>query len=114
MVTNNVSNFITDPKIYGEMVGSLIYIMSATRPDLCFVVLKLSQFMSNLTEAHLGLVKHVLRYIKGALNYGLNFSKSDTGLNVTGFCDSDWGSSSDRRSISGYCFRLNDKGPLIS
>ena len=34
---------LSDPKLYREIVGSLIYAMTATRPDLSYVVTKLSQ-----------------------------------------------------------------------
>ena len=35
-------------------------------------------------------------------------------MEILGFCDSDWGGSLDRKSVSGYCFRLHKDGPLIS
>ena len=35
-------------------------------------------------------------------------------LQISGFCDADWGASEDRRSITGYGFQLCDNGPLIS
>ena len=47
------------------------------------------------------------------MHYGLKFQKSDV-LEVNGFCDSDWGASEDRRSITGYGFQLCSNGPLIS
>ncbi len=102
------------PRIYREIVGSLIYVMIATRPDLSYVVTKLSQSMSNPTKSQLGIAKHVLKYVKGTLDYCLTFKKSDTPLKLNGHCDSDWGSSEDRKSISGYSFQLSDHGPLIS
>ena len=105
---------LADPRLYREIVGSLIYVMIGTRPDICYAVTKLSQHMSKPTNAHLGLAKHVLRYIKGTLNFVLKFSKSDDPLKLIGFCDSDWGNSEDRRSITGYCYKLNINGPLIS
>ncbi|KAK3892691.1 hypothetical protein Pcinc_003483 [Petrolisthes cinctipes] len=70
--------------------------------------------MARPTQAHLGLAKHVLRYIKGILDYCIKFSKSGHPLELVGFCDADWGGSEDRRSISGYTFQLNKCGPLIS
>ena len=33
---------------------------------------------------------------------------------MIGYCDSDWGNSDDRHSITGYCYKLNNIGPLIS
>ena len=108
------SKVLTDVKLYRGMVGSLIYVMTATRPDLCYVVTLLSQHMAKPTQAHLNLCKQVLKYLKGTKSYELRYHKSGGGLKLTGFCDSDWGASSDRRSTSGYCYFLNIDGPLIS
>ena len=55
-----------------------------------------------------------MKYLKGTSNYGLRFVKSKQPLKLTGFTDSDWGNSGDRRSISGYCFRLSEGSSLIS
>ena len=75
---------------------------------------RLSQYLSKPQNVHLNLAKFVLKYIKGTLNYKLTFRKSAKGLSLTAYRDSDWGSSDDRRSISGYCFFLHNDGPLIS
>jgi hypothetical protein len=56
-----------DPTLYRGIVGSLIYAMNSTRPDLCYFVTFLSQFMSNPQLCHLTIAKHVLRYIKGCI-----------------------------------------------
>ncbi|KAL9987803.1 hypothetical protein ACROYT_G002165 [Oculina patagonica] len=104
-----------DPKRYREAVGSLVYAMTCTRPDICWVVTKLSQFLTNPTKEHWVAVKHVLRYLKGTLDFELCYRKCDNGLTLIGYSDADWASSTDdRRSISGYCFSLNKAGPLIS
>ena len=105
---------LADPKLYREMIGSLIYVMTGTRPDLCYAISLLSQFMSRPKKVHLGLAKHVLRYIKGTLDYSLKFRKSDEMLNLIGFCDSDWGNSEDRHSVSGYVFKMCNDGSPIS
>ena len=83
------SKFI-DGKLYKETVGSLIYAMTTTRPDLCFIVTKLSQFMSEPYEKHMKIEKHVLRYIKGTINQQLTFKLTKSTLGLTGFCDADW------------------------
>ena len=110
----NTSPLLEDNTLYREIVGSLIYLMVNTRPDISYVVTLLGQYMSKPTVAHLNLAKHVLKYLKGTKTLGLHFGKSDSKLNVYGYCDSDWGGSQDRKSISGYCFMLNENGPLIS
>lgn len=109
------SRELGDPRLYRAVVGSLIYVMTGTRPDLCYVVTKLSQNMAKPTESDLNLAKYVLRYLKGTREQCLKFEKSESPLKLTGFCDSDWGASvKDRRSITGYNFQLSEKGPLIS
>ena len=103
-----------DEKTYRAIVGSLIYAMSATRPDLCFIVTYLSQYMSKPTSVHMTMAKHVLRYLKGTSDYKLVFRKSNVDMSLIEFCDADWGNSQDRRSITGYGFYLSKNGPLIS
>ena len=105
----------TDATLYREIVGSLIYAMTATRPDLCYVVTKLSQYMSNPNKNHMSMAKHVLRYLRGTTDQKLVFRIIETGeVNLYGFCDSDWANGGDRRSITGYGFELTPNGPLIS
>jgi len=57
-----------DATTYKQMVGSLMY-LTATRPDLAFVVSLISKFMERPTELHQQAVKRVLRYIKGQLSW---------------------------------------------
>ena len=104
-----------DHRLYREMVGSLIYAMTCTRPDLSWAVSKLSRKLSNPSKGDFDMLKHVFRYVLGTVNYKLTFRKSVNGLQLFGFSDADWaGSKSDRKSTSGYCFMLNHNGPLIS
>ena len=96
------------------MVGSLIYAMTCTRPDLSFVVMKLSQNLSNPRACDLLLLKHVFQYIKKTIDYSLTFRKTEN-LKLIGYCDADWASNlENRRSITGYCFSLCKFGPVIS
>ena len=104
-----------DARKYREAIGSLIYAMTATRPDISWIVSKLAQYAQNPTEDHWTAVKHVLRYLKGTLDYSLSFTKSEDGLDLMGYCDADWaGSTEDRKSTSGYCFFLNKNSACIS
>lgn len=110
------SRELNDPKLYRAIVGSLIYVMTGTRPDLCYTVTRLLQNMAKPTQSDLSMAKDdVLRYLKGTREQCLKFGKSESHLKLTGFCDSDWGASvKDRHSISGYNFQLTENGPLIS
>lgn len=113
---NNVdSKEMENPRLYREIVGNLLYLMTGTRPDICFAVTKLSQFLSKPTFEHLSLSKSVLKYLKGTVNHGLKFVKSAEPLKLIGYCDSDWGSSTvDRKSVSGYCYKLSNESSFIS
>ena len=109
----SVNEGTIDIEKYREMVGSLVYAMVCTRPDLSYVVTKLSQHLSCPTEGDLVTMKHVFQYIQGTLDQGLFFSKQIPRLSA--YCDADWGSTcEDRKSITGYCFSLSPEGPVIS
>ncbi|KAK5777458.1 hypothetical protein PVK06_045425 [Gossypium arboreum] len=90
---------------YRSLIGCLLY-LTATRPDIMFVVNVLSRFMHCCDMQNLQAAKRVLRYIKGTLSHGLQFSKTEN-LKLVGYTDSDWaGSKDDMKSASGYAFTL--------
>jgi len=64
-----------DVTLYWKIIGSLIYLTN-TRPDICFVVNTLSQYMVNPKQVHLIGAKHVMRYLKVTLDYGLRYTFS--------------------------------------
>ena len=108
------SDPLQDARKYRELVGSLIYLMTGTRPDLAFVVCLLSRFMQNPTNVHMTLALGVLKYLKHTSHYDLKYVRSRESLKITGYSDSDFASDSDRRSFSGYCFKLNENSALLS
>jgi hypothetical protein len=77
-----------------------------TREDICFVVNALSQYMVEPRHVHWIAAKHVLRYLRGTIGYGLRYVL-DGKMKLQGYTDSDWaGSAVDRKSTSGCCFSL--------
>ena len=58
---------------YIQIIGLLMYPMN-TRTDICFVVNTLSQYMVKTRHVHLIGAKHVLRYLKSMINYGLRYA----------------------------------------
>jgi hypothetical protein len=87
------------------MIGSLMYLKN-TRPDICFAVNTLSQYLVEPRHVHLVAAKNVMRYLKGTLDYGLCYT-GDCDFRLYGYTDSDWAeSASDRKSTSGCCFSL--------
>ncbi|GAU48976.1 hypothetical protein TSUD_245670 [Trifolium subterraneum] len=96
---------LSDPTAYRRLVGRLLY-LTHSRPEIAYAVSKLSQFLSAPTNEHMLAGLHVLKYLKTNPGKGL-FFRSDSSLQVKGFCDSDWASCPDtRRSTTGYCFFL--------
>ena len=84
-------------------VGSLMYAIVCTRPDIAHAVSVVSRYMANLRKAHWQTVKWILRYLKGSTSIGLVFGRGINGVigHVTGFCDSDYvGDLDHRRSLT--------------
>ncbi|XP_025669991.1 uncharacterized mitochondrial protein AtMg00810-like [Arachis hypogaea] len=94
-----------DLQLYRSIIGSLQY-LTITRPEICYSVNKLSQFVQAPLESHWKLVKRVLRYFSGTSSYSLHL-KWETSLGITAYSDSDWtGDPNDRKSTSSYCIFL--------
>ena len=96
---------LDDAGRYRRLLGRLIY-LTITRPDLCYAVHILSQFMQAPREEHMTAACRVLRYIKGTPDCGI-LLHANTDLNLIGYCDSDWGACPlTRRSLTGYLVTL--------
>ena len=94
-------------KLYMSVIGSLQYV-THTKPNLAFVINRLSQFLQSPTMTHWNAVKRVLRYLKGTKDMGLHIKHSDE-LNLSSYLDANWACSpNDRKSIAGYCVYLGD------
>jgi hypothetical protein len=90
---------------YASAIGSLMYAMLCTRPDICFAVDMVSHYQSNPGPAHWRAVKRILRYLRGTSDHALCYHGGD--LRLTGYSDADWDSNKDeRKSTSGYAFIL--------
>jgi hypothetical protein len=101
----DTSSELIDSMLYRQIIGSLMY-LTITRPDTCFFVNTLSQFLVEPKHVHLVAAKHVMRYLKGTLDYDLSYD-GDHNFTLSGYTDSDWaGSVSNRKSTSGCCFSL--------
>ena len=86
--------------MYRYMIGSLMYLTN-TRLDICFAVNTLIQFLIDPRNVHSIATKHILRYLRGTVDYGLKYEVSQK-INLEGYVDSDWaGSAIDRKRTSG-------------
>ena len=97
---------MVDEKMYQRKVGSIMYNMIGTRPDIAYAVSQVSEFSANPNTTHLTAVQHILRYLKGTKHLSITYGGSDTNLQLQGYTDADFGGSNDRRSTSGYVFVL--------
>ena len=97
----------TEP--YRMAIGSLMYLMVGTRPDLAYVIGTLEKFMEQPTELHWAAVKRVIRYIIQTKSLGLVFGGTNVLAAPVVYVDADWtGDQSTRKSMSGYIAMMSD------
>lgn len=91
---------------YQEAIGSLMFAAQISRPDISYAVGALARYNNNPGKAHWQAVKRVMRYLKGTINYKLQFTR-DSKDYIEGFSDADWaGDVDDRKSTSGYIYKF--------
>ena len=107
---------ITDEeqKIFRSGVGSLLYLMKHSRPDISNAVRELSKVMDGATSGHLKTLFRAIKFVIDTKNFGLSLSPHDGDeLVLMGRSDSDYaGDKNTRQSVSGYVLYLN--GALIA
>ncbi|GJR87318.1 retrovirus-related pol polyprotein from transposon TNT 1-94 [Tanacetum coccineum] len=94
---------------YSRIIGMLMYLMTSTRPDLAYVVSRLSRYTSNPSVAHWKAMTRVLHYLRYSRDYRLHYDRHPAV--IEGYNNANWISDiKDSRSTSGYVFTLG--GPL--
>jgi hypothetical protein len=102
-----------DGEIFRSMIGSLLYLVNWTRPDISNSVITLSQFLQRPKAIHSSAAQRIFRYLKGTKDMALCIGgrNQDTST-IIGYSDADWGNCMlDRKSISIYVFKLGI-GPI--
>ena len=95
----------SDPKKYRRLVGRLVY-LSITRPELCYAIHLLSQFMKAPHVVHWEAALRVVRFLKGCPGQGI-LLRSDSNLELSVYVDADWSTCPlTRRSLSSYVVLL--------
>jgi hypothetical protein len=95
----------TDTTAYQQIIGSLMYLVTGTRPDLAYTITHLSQCNS---ITHLTAAKRVRRYLQGTNDRHI-FYPWNNQLKMTTYTDASYGNCLDtRRSFSGYIFQLGN------
>nr|GEZ35564.1 uncharacterized mitochondrial protein AtMg00810-like [Tanacetum cinerariifolium] len=97
-----------DTRHYRGMVGTLMY-LTASRPDLIFVVCMCAQYQAKPTEKYLHVVKRIFKYLRGTVNRGLWYPM-DSSIALTAYVDADHAGCQDtRQSTSGSMQLLGDR-----
>lgn len=89
---------------YSRVIGSLMYIMNCTRPDIAYAVGRPSRYTSSPNNEHWDVLIRVLRYLKYTLNYVIHYGTYPAVLE--GFCDVNWISDTNesKSSYQWVCF----------
>ncbi|GBE80154.1 hypothetical protein SCP_0213570 [Sparassis crispa] len=99
---------------YALLIGSLMYVAIATRPDIAHAVQRLSSFTANPGMAHWTAAKRILHYLSGMRELGIIYGpiadvKPEDQSIFVGYSDTDYVNDiRDRKSISGYLFKLGN------
>ncbi|XP_023769840.1 uncharacterized mitochondrial protein AtMg00810-like [Lactuca sativa] len=104
-LTKDEEGELVDPTSYRSIIGGLRY-LTQTRPDIANSVGIVSRFMEKPTKQHQVAVKHILRYVKGTIDYGLSYTKGGKNC-VIGYTDSDLARDvEDRKTNNAKCQRI--------
>ena len=95
-------------KDYQQQIGSLIYLTTATRPDLAYPIGLLARFMSNPSPIHFKALNRVWQYLIYSKNFGLEYKFPSKSINLLGYSDSDWGGDYSRKSTTGYTYLIGN------
>ena len=94
-----------DQCLYQSMLGSLMYVVIRTQPNIMFTVHYLSQFSVAPGSEHIMALKCIYRYLNGTWDLRITFHGNQIGDDIIRFTDSDWaGDVNSWRSVSGYIF----------
>jgi hypothetical protein len=88
---------------YREAIGSLMYLMVGTRPDLAFCVGRLAKYVQKPTMVQWEALKRVMRYVIHTRKLGLVFGGTKASMTPAVYVDADWaGDVETRKSTSGF------------
>ncbi|KAI7942641.1 hypothetical protein MJO28_012668 [Puccinia striiformis f. sp. tritici] len=89
---------------YNQLIGSLLWVSQCTRPDVSFVVNRLSQHLRDPSEAHWQAAVRILNYLVTTKHIKLRLGGK---LELSGYSDADWAEDrDDRRSTSAYTYQI--------
>jgi hypothetical protein len=100
---------------YLQAVGSLMYLMVLTRPDLAYAVGVISRYSSDPRSIHWAAVKRIIRYLAGTLDFGIVLGGRRNAPTLEVWTDADYaGNNYTRRSTSGFLIKSDPLGQPTS
>ena len=91
--------------LFARLLGELQFIVNATRPDIAYAVNRLASYTTNPSLQHVGVLKCILRYLKGTKDHSIVYKALPQEPNFFyGYTDASYGNTDDHRLISGYVF----------
>ena len=97
-----------DHTTYRQIIGKLMYAMVGSRPDLAYALSVLGCHAAAPDMYHLDMAQCTLAYVKGTLDYKLHYPRPSKSTPVlSGYVDSDWANSPDRKSTSDFVFFID-------
>jgi hypothetical protein len=110
--TDNGENQIVEAP-YAEAVGSLLWAVMVSCPDIACAVGTLAQFVQKPSRMHWKALKRILAYLFTTRTTWLTFGGKEK-CNITAYCDADWASHYHCHSISGYSFHMGQGAMMWS
>jgi transposase InsO family protein len=97
---------------YRQLIGSLLYAATCTRPDIAFAVSYLSRYLSAPRSCHWTAAKHILRYLRGTTTFGITYRRNTGPPTLSGYADAAYADCNHtHRSTGGFIFLLAN-GPI--
>lgn len=110
----DLSNYHVSEKVnfpFRELVGSLLFLSTTTRPDISYSVAVISRYLENPSKIHIEAAKRIVKYLKGTQNYGLIYErkKREEKHELMAYSDADYaGDVNSRKSTSGYVLLVDN------
>lgn len=88
---------------YREIIGSLLYLSTKTRPDIAYGVNFCSRYVEEPSQERITDIKHILKYLNGNKEHGIEYKNNKEKNLLKAYCDADFaGDPETRRSTTGY------------
>jgi hypothetical protein len=98
---------LQDKTFYPSIAGALQY-LTLIRPEIAYAVQQACLYMQDPHDAHWGIIKRILRYVRGTTGHGV-LLRASCSTALTAYTDADWAGCPDtQRSTSGFCIFLGE------